>query len=171
MKKTVILTIISIIFMFSLVACGENANSSNSSLMAKLNESTLETTSINETTTILESSTVKIKETTKQQVVKETTKPKITAETTTPKVTTKHTTVSKAVETTVAATTHKTTTIKKATTPKETQDPDAQIIVYITSTGECYHNEDPCGRGTYYPCTLAEAKKMGLRPCKKCVLH
>lgn len=51
------------------------------------------------------------------------------------------------------------------------EDPDSQVIVYYTRTGECYHYENPCGRGTYYECTLSEAKSMGLRPCDKCVLH
>lgn len=50
-------------------------------------------------------------------------------------------------------------------------DPDSQVIVYYTRTGKCYHYENPCGRGTYYECTLSEAKSMGLRPCDKCVLH
>lgn len=43
--------------------------------------------------------------------------------------------------------------------------------VYYTRTGSKYHYENPCGRGTYYPCTLAEAKARGLEPCGKCVLH
>lgn len=56
----------------------------------------------------------------------------------------------------------------KATT---TQNPEAQVIVYITRTGEKYHNENPCGNGTYYPITLEEAKARGYEPCEKCVLH
>lgn len=43
--------------------------------------------------------------------------------------------------------------------------------VYYTRTGSKYHYENPCGRGTYYPCTLAEAKSRGLEPCGKCVLR
>lgn len=54
---------------------------------------------------------------------------------------------------------------------KETEDPDAQITVYRTKTGKKYHYENPCGPGTYIPCTLAEAKAKGLTPCEKCVLH
>lgn len=54
---------------------------------------------------------------------------------------------------------------------KETEDPDAQITVYRTKTGKKYHYENPCGSGTYIPCTLAEAKAKGLTPCEKCVLH
>ncbi len=56
----------------------------------------------------------------------------------------------------------------KATT---TQNPDAQVIVYITRTGKKYHNENPCGNGTYYSITLEEAKAKGYAPCEKCVLH
>lgn len=41
-------------------------------------------------------------------------------------------------------------------------------IVYYTRTGECYHRLNPCGNGTYYPCTLDEALDKGLRPCSKC---
>ena len=41
--------------------------------------------------------------------------------------------------------------------------------VYYTETGSKYHYKNPCGRGTYYPCTLAQAKSWGLEPCSKCV--
>lgn len=54
---------------------------------------------------------------------------------------------------------------------KTTEDPDAQVTVYYTKSGKKYHNENPCGRGKYYECTLAEAKAKGLSPCEKCVLH
>ncbi len=43
--------------------------------------------------------------------------------------------------------------------------------VYITETGKKYHYANPCGRGTYYPCTLAQAQARGLEPCGKCVLR
>ena len=43
--------------------------------------------------------------------------------------------------------------------------------VYITKTGKKYHYANPCGKGTYYPCSLAEAQSRGLEPCGKCVLH
>lgn len=43
--------------------------------------------------------------------------------------------------------------------------------VYITRTGECYHYESPCGRGTYYKSTWAVVNQRGLRPCEKCVMH
>lgn len=65
------------------------------------------------------------------------------------------------------------TTPKEKTTHKETttQNPDAQHIVYITKTGKRYHYENPCGNGTYYPISLADAKARGFTPCEKCVLH
>lgn len=43
--------------------------------------------------------------------------------------------------------------------------------VYVTKSGKKYHYANPCGRGTYYPCTLAEAQARGLEPCGKCVLR
>lgn len=43
--------------------------------------------------------------------------------------------------------------------------------VYVTETGKKYHYANPCGRGTYYPCTLAQAQARGLEPCGKCVLR
>lgn len=54
---------------------------------------------------------------------------------------------------------------------KLSQNPEYQRTVYYTRTGECYHDENPCGRGNYYATTLGEALQMGLRPCEKCVLH
>ncbi len=51
------------------------------------------------------------------------------------------------------------------------EDPGDSVIVYYTRTGEKYHYENPCGRGTYYECTLSEAERRGLEPCEKCVLH
>lgn len=41
-------------------------------------------------------------------------------------------------------------------------------IVYYTKTGKRYHYENPCGKGTYYECTLEEALSKGLTPCGKC---
>jgi len=49
------------------------------------------------------------------------------------------------------------------------EDPASQRTVYYTKSGECYHYENPCGRGTYYECTLSDAESRGLRPCNKCV--
>jgi outer membrane biosynthesis protein TonB len=74
------------------------------------------------------------------------------------------------------AKTEKPTESKKeqVTKPKEdkpTTDPDSSVTVYITKTGKRYHYENPCGKGTYYPSTLSNAKAQGLTPCEKCVLH
>lgn len=66
------------------------------------------------------------------------------------------------------------TTSPAVTEPTETKPPqnqEKQLTVYYTRTGECYHYENPCGRGTYYPISLDKAKQRGLRPCGKCVLH
>ncbi len=41
--------------------------------------------------------------------------------------------------------------------------------VYRTPTGECYHYENPCGKGTYYEISWDQIGS--LRPCGKCVLH
>ena len=41
------------------------------------------------------------------------------------------------------------------------------VVVYVTSTGECYHTH-ACGRGNYDRSPLKDAKAQGLRPCKKC---
>lgn len=72
----------------------------------------------------------------------------------------------------VTSTTQKETTTRKPTTTAPVQpEENEQMTVYYTKTGERYHYANPCGRGTYYPTTLAEAKKMGLTPCQKCVLH
>lgn len=43
--------------------------------------------------------------------------------------------------------------------------------IYATKTGKKYHYENPCGNGTYYKITWAEANSRGLSPCGKCVLH
>lgn len=74
--------------------------------------------------------------------------------------------------------TQKQPTIQKETTTKHTSAPSAissddpeQMTVYYTKTGKRYHYANPCGKGTYYPTTLADAKSRGLTPCQKCVLH
>lgn len=72
----------------------------------------------------------------------------------------------------VTSTTQKETTTRKPTTTVPVQaEENEQMTVYYTKTGKRYHYENPCGKGTYYSTTLAEAKKMGLTPCQKCVLH
>lgn len=65
----------------------------------------------------------------------------------------------------------KSTVTKNRTKETTTLDPDAQVTVYITKNGKRYHHENPCGNGTYYPISLAEAKSRGYTPCEKCVLH
>lgn len=40
---------------------------------------------------------------------------------------------------------------------------------YRTNTGKRYHDDPTCNGGTYYPCTLEEAKASGLTPCDKCI--
>ncbi len=47
--------------------------------------------------------------------------------------------------------------------------PTANEKVYYTKSGKRYHCINKCGRGTYYECTLDEAKQKGLSPCDKCV--
>ena len=57
-----------------------------------------------------------------------------------------------------------------SSTPSQSVAPQTQSRqVYYTKSGEKYHYQNPCGRGTYYPCTLDEALAMGLDPCEKCV--
>ncbi len=112
--------------------------------------------------------------TTKQETTtaKQTTTKK---ETTTAKPTTtkKETTTTKPTTTKKETTTAKPTTTQKETTTKKvaTTSRDEGITVYRTKSGEKYHYENPCGNGTYYPITLAEAKRIGLGPCDKCVNH
>lgn len=57
-----------------------------------------------------------------------------------------------------------TTAATKATTVIKDTD-----IVYYTKSGKRYHYDNPCGKGTYYECTLKEALEKGLTPCGKCV--
>ena len=97
---------------------------------------------------------------------------------TTTKPTTTKPTTTRATTTTTKPTTAKPTTTRATTTTKRptttwattarttTADPDESITVYCTATGSCYHYENPCGNGTYYPISLAQAERSGLRPCK-----
>ena len=116
---------------------------------------------------IIDSSTTTTTETTTETTTKEST---TVSETTTEEITTEEETTKKAETTTKKVTTTKKdeTTTKKVTT---TADPDSRITVYYTKSGKRYHYENPCGNGTYYSCTLAEAKDRNLTPCEKCVLH
>lgn len=75
-------------------------------------------------------------------------------------------------EKTTASQAPKETATRKPTQPVKTPSDDSeQMTVYYTKTGKRYHYKNPCGKGDYFPTTLAKAKKMGLTPCKKCVLH
>lgn len=71
----------------------------------------------------------------------------------------------------ISTTQNETTTRKPTTTAPVQAEENENMTVYYTKTGERYHYANPCGRGKYYPTTLSEAKKMGLTPCQKCVLH
>lgn len=58
--------------------------------------------------------------------------------------------------------------------PESEPEPEPEVealTVYYTKSGSKYHYENPCGNGTYYPCTLDQALAKGLGPCGKCVLH
>lgn len=52
--------------------------------------------------------------------------------------------------------------------PAQSPEPEGKQI-YRTKSGKKYHYKNPCGKGTYYPCTLQEALAAGLGPCEKCV--
>lgn len=95
------------------------------------------------------------------------TQPEITTEQDTTQASTGETTERAASSPTTKRQTASTTRARETTT----QNPDAQITVYITKSGSKYHNENPCGNGTYYPISLADAKAQGYEPCEKCVLH
>lgn len=143
---------------------------------------TAEETTQPETTTaiIVESTTVAPVESTTAEIIEEsTTEASTTEESTTQKATTTAApTTTKKVTTTTAPTTKKETTTKKVTTTakptttkKVTENPEENIKVYRTKTGEKYHYENPCGNGTYYEISLAEAKRIGLGAREKCVLQ
>ncbi|MCI5647853.1 MAG: DUF5011 domain-containing protein [Fusicatenibacter sp.] len=61
------------------------------------------------------------------------------------------------------------TVVLKAVQQEKVSESDSSggETVLITKTGECYHTHK-CGNGTYFPVTLSEALRRGLRPCKKC---
>lgn len=108
--------------------------------------------------------------------VSQTTEPttEATTEPTTETTTQPETTTRPTTETTKKSSQNSSNNKKAPVTTKKqsvTQDPEAKVTVYITRTGEKYHYENPCGNGTYYPISLAEAKDRGYEPCEKCVLH
>lgn len=49
--------------------------------------------------------------------------------------------------------------------------PDGSQMVYVTATGSRYHYDSTCNGGKYTLTTLENAKRRGLTPCQKCVLH
>ncbi len=68
-------------------------------------------------------------------------------------------------ETTSIVTTEQTQ--KSVTKPIDTKPTNNKV--YYTKSCKCYHYINPCGRGTYFECSLEEAKDKGLVPCDKCV--
>ncbi len=73
-------------------------------------------------------------------------------------------------ETSATVVTTVTTISASITVVTEKQDEqNLSECVYYTKSGKRYHYENPCGRGTYYECTLDEAIAKGLTPCDKCV--
>ena len=56
--------------------------------------------------------------------------------------------------------------------PEQATRQDAVLsggAIYITKTGKHYHYDPNCNGGTYFESTLADAQRMGLTPCNKCV--
>ena len=110
------------------------------------------------------------------RVIGETTLPKETTATTTTTAsitgtaTTTVMTTKPATMTTTTTTTRATTTTNARTTTTTTVNvPVIPSVVYYTRTGSKYHYLNPCGKGTYFACTLQEALDKGLEPCSKCV--
>ena len=60
--------------------------------------------------------------------------------------------------------------LKVTTNKAESTTENTSRTIYRTKSGTKYHYANPCGNGTYYAITLAEAKKANLKPCEKCVL-
>lgn len=111
-----------------------------------------ETATENLTTTSVTTTTTTI---TATEVASTTTTTRLTTETTQNTTTTQHVT-------TTLKTTKKTTTQHVASKGQK---------VYKTPTGKKYHYNGNCGNGTYIETTLEEALRIGLEPCKKCVLN
>lgn len=168
----IILTVIASIWLLLLLAfCGAmGSDTPTDTTSTAPTPTTTEQQAIEESTT----APTTVEETSNETTEKETettTEETTTKPTTTKPITTKPTTTKTITEKqTTKATTVKATTTK-APTVRETEDPDSQITVYKTKSGEKYHYENPCGNGKYSPITLSEAKARGLEPCEKCVLH
>ena len=155
--KGFIAVILSVVIFFVGLSFSPNSETPNnpddSIVSGQISDTSTTTTTTETTTEITTEESTTIPETTTEE---STTEEEIT--------TNKETTTKKAVTTTKKAE----TTTKKVTT---TVNPDSRVTVYYTKTGKKYHYENPCGNGTYYSCTLAEAKDRNLSPCEKCVLH
>lgn len=175
--KSFIVIVLSIVLFFVGIAVSPSTNTSSDadvednlvmedSTTSNINENVVESTkeSIAESTTKETDSVVEI---TKDDLTEKETTEMTTLESTTNNIET--TTQKESTTKQKEETTNRTeTTTKRVTT---TIDPDSQVTVYVTETGKRYHYENPCGNGTYYPSTLANAKARGLTPCDKCVLH
>lgn len=175
--KSFIVIVLSIVLFFVGIAVSPSTNTSSdadvednlvmeNSTTSNINENVVESTkeSMTELTT---EETESVIETTKEDLTEKETTEITTSESTTNNIET--TTQKEGTTKPKEETTQRTeTTTKRVTT---TVDPDSQVTVYVTATGEKYHYENPCGNGTYYPSTLADAKARGLTPCDKCVLH
>ena len=175
--KSFIVIVLSIVLFFVGIAVAPSTNTSSDadvednlvmedSTTSNINENVVESTkeSIAESTTEETDSVIEI---TKEDLTEKETTEMTTLESTTNNIET--TTQKESTTKQKEETTNRTeTTTKRVTT---TIDPDSQVTVYVTETGKRYHYENPCGNGTYYPSTLANAKARGLTPCDKCVLH
>lgn len=62
-------------------------------------------------------------------------------------------------------------TVQQSASTDTSSTKENSRTVYVTKTGKKYHYANPCGKGTYYPCSLSEAQARGLEPCGRCVLR
>lgn len=81
----------------------------------------------------------------------------------------KATEAKKSTRSTRPAENQKITLAEKTESDKTNTNISKQKIVYITKSGKKYHYSYTCGKGVYYECSVDEAVKNGLEPCKKCV--
>ncbi len=158
-------------FLWALILLGsavdDNSTEPSEQTTAYLQE-TEERTSLDFKTPTREENT-----TAKEETTTETATTKQETTTTKPTTTRKEPATPKPTTTQKVTTTAKPTTTKKETTTTKptTVDPESKITVYVTKSGEKYHYENPCGNGTYYAISLADAKSQGYTACEKCVLH
>lgn len=163
--KIVLTVIASLWMLILLVLCfadtDETPSSEPATTQSQVKEETTTTLNIAETTVLTDEETT---ESTTHESAEETT---TEAPATTRVATTRPTTTREA--TTRESTTRTPTTREQTTRTQTTADPEENIIVYRTPTGSKYHYENPCGNGEYSPISLADAKRLGLEPCDKCV--